>query len=68
MAPPASGWSALDGMENKMSKTTSDGHRELSVEELEAVSGGATIVAIGDHKVTTSDVAAAAKWVWKKLF
>lgn len=55
-------------MEKKMSKTT-DGHCELSLEELEAVSGGdTTIVAVGDHKVTTSDVAAAAKWVWHKLF
>jgi len=52
-----------------MSKTTTDGHRELSLEQLEAVSGGdTTIVAVGDHKVTTSDVAAAAKWVWHKLF
>ena len=51
-----------------MSKTTTDGHRELSLEELEAVSGGVTIVAVGDHKVTTSDVADAVKWVWHKLF
>lgn len=57
-----------------MSKTTTDGHRELSLErelslaELEAVSGGDTLVEIAGHKVTTSDVAAAAKWVWNKLF
>ena len=57
-----------------MSKTTTDGHREsclereLSLEELEAVSGGDTIVKIAGHKVTTGDVAAAAKWVWNKLF
>jgi hypothetical protein len=59
-------------MEKKMSKTTNDGHREfereLSLEELEAVSGGDTIVEIAGHKVTTGDVAAAAKWVWNKLF
>ena len=57
-----------------MSKTTTDGHREsclereLSLEELEAVSGGDTLVEIAGHKVTTGDVAAAAKWVWNKLF
>jgi hypothetical protein len=61
-------------MEKKMSKTTTDGHRELalerelSLEELEAVSGGDTLVEIAGHKVTTGDVAAAAKWVWNKLF
>jgi hypothetical protein len=61
-------------MEKKMSETTTDGHRELSIErelsleELEAVSGGDTIVEIAGHKVTTGDVAAAAKWVWNKLF
>jgi hypothetical protein len=61
-------------MEKKMSKTTTDGHRELSLErelsfeELEAVSGGGTIVEVAGHKVTTGDVAAAAKWVWNKLF
>ena len=42
--------------------------RELSLEELEAVSGGDTLVEIAGHKVTTGDVAAAAKWVWNKLF
>ena len=45
-----------------MSKTATDGHRELplgrelSLEELEAVSGGDTLVEIAGHKVTTSDV------------
>jgi hypothetical protein len=42
--------------------------RELSLEELAAVSGGDTLVEVAGHKVTTSDVAAAAKWVWNKLF
>jgi hypothetical protein len=41
---------------------------ELRVEELEAVSGGDIYVELFGHKVTTSDVADAAKWVWNKLF
>jgi hypothetical protein len=41
---------------------------ELRVEELEAVSGGDIYVEVFGHKVTTSDVADAAKWVWNKLF
>ena len=41
---------------------------ELSPEELEAVSGGDVSVEFFGHKVTTSDVADAAKWVWNKLF
>lgn len=42
--------------------------RELSLEELEAVSGGETSVTIFGQKITASDVADAAKWVWNKLF
>jgi hypothetical protein len=66
-------------MEKNMSKTTADGHAmstksealdgsELSLEELAAVSGGDVSVSFFGHKVTTSDVADAAKWVWNKLF
>ena len=40
----------------------------LSPEELEAVSGGDIYVEFFGHKVTTSDVADAAKWVWNKFF
>ena len=61
-----------------MSKTTTDGHLatpksevlerdELSLEELEAVSGGFTLADFGLFKVTTGDVASAAKWVWNHL-
>ena len=39
---------------------------ELSPDELEVVSGGWSISFFG-HKVTGSDVASAAKWVWNKL-
>jgi hypothetical protein len=42
--------------------------RELSLEELEAVSGGDMYVELFGHKVTTGDVAGAAKWVWNKFF
>jgi hypothetical protein len=43
--------------------------RELSLEELNAVSGGNTTLAtVFGHKITTSDVGDAAKWVWNKLF
>ena len=41
---------------------------ELFPEELEAVSGGDVYVEVLGHKVTTSDVVDAAKWVWNKLF
>ena len=41
---------------------------ELSPEELEAVSGGDVYVEVFGHKVTTSDVVDAAKWVWNKIF
>jgi hypothetical protein len=41
---------------------------ELSLEELEAVSGGDVSVSLFGHKITSSDVADAAKWVWNKLF
>jgi hypothetical protein len=41
---------------------------ELSLEELDAVSGGFTLADFGFGKVTTGDVADAAKWVWNKLF
>jgi hypothetical protein len=41
---------------------------ELSLEELDAVSGGLTLADFGVFKVTTGDVADAAKWVWNKLF
>ena len=41
---------------------------ELSPEELEAVSGGDIYVKFFGVKVTSSDVADAAKWVWNKLF
>jgi len=64
-------------MEKIMSKTTTDGHvmksevldkRELSLEELEAVSGGSVSI----FGVTLGDVADGvkdgAKWVWNKLF
>ena len=57
-----------------MSKTTTLGdressfERELSLEELDAVSGGFKLVDFGAFKVTTGDVADAAKWVWNKLF
>jgi len=37
---------------------------QLSFEELEAVSGGDVYVEVLGHKVTTSDIADAAKWVW----
>ena len=74
---------AMDGprlawMETIVSKTTTDGHvmtakgevleRELSLEELEAVSGGEIYIEFGGYKVTSSDVVDAAKWVWNKLF
>ena len=64
------GWSALAWMETIVSKTTTDGHveRELSLEELEAVSGGEIYIEFGGYKVTSSDVVDAAKWVWNKLF
>jgi hypothetical protein len=65
-------------METMMSKTTThvitaksevlDVRDELSPEELEAVSGGDVYVEVLGHKVTTSDVVDAAKWVWNKLF
>ena len=42
--------------------------RELSPQELEAVSGGDVYVELFGHEVTSSDVASAAKWVWNKLF
>jgi hypothetical protein len=35
---------------------------------VEAVSGGDVYVELFGHKVTSSDVASAAKWVWNKLF
>jgi bacteriocin-like protein len=41
---------------------------ELRDEELEQVVGGDIYVEVFGHKVTTSDVADAAKWVWNKLF
>ena len=41
---------------------------ELSPEELEAVSGDDINVKFFGVKVTSSDVADAAKWVWNKLF
>ena len=41
---------------------------ELSPEELEAVSGGDVSIKVLGQKVTASDVADAAKWVWNKLF
>jgi hypothetical protein len=41
---------------------------ELSAEELDVVSGGFTLADFGLFKVTTGDVADAAKWVWNKLF
>ena len=72
------GWSALAWMETIVSKTTTDGHvmtakgegleRELSLEELEAVSGGEIYIEFGGYKVTSSDVVDAAKWVCNKLF
>ena len=43
-------------------------HDALSAEELDAVSGGEVSVTVFGHKVTASDVASAAKWVWHKLF
>jgi hypothetical protein len=64
-------------MEQMMSKTTTHvisaksevlDARELSPQELEAVSGGDVYVELFGHKVTSSDVASAAKWVWNKLF
>jgi hypothetical protein len=65
-------------MEKMMSKTTThvitaksevlDARDELSPQELEAVSGGDVSVEVFGHKVTSSDVASAAKWVWNKLF
>jgi hypothetical protein len=65
-------------MEKMMSKTTThvitaksdvlDARDELSPQELEAVSGGDVYVELFGHKVTGSDVASAAKWVWNKLF
>ena len=42
--------------------------RELSPQELEAVSGGEIYIEFGGYKVTSSDVVDAAKWVWNKLF
>jgi hypothetical protein len=41
---------------------------ELRDEELEQVVGGDIYVEVFGHKVTTGDVADAAKWVWNKLF
>ena len=69
-ARTSDGWSALAWMETIVSKTTTDGHleRELSLEELEAVSGGEIYIEFGGYKVTSSDVVDAAKWVWNKLF
>ena len=45
-----------------------DARDELSPEELEVVSGGDISVSFFGHKVTTGDVADAAKWVWNKFF
>ena len=41
--------------------------RELSLEEIDAVSGAWSVELFG-FTVTASDVASAAKWVWDKLF
>lgn len=65
-------------MEKMMSKISNDTisanggmldmRNEMSCEELDAVTGGEVAVKIFGHKVTASDVADAAKWVWHKLF
>jgi hypothetical protein len=41
--------------------------RELSPEEIDVVSGAWSVELFG-FRVTGSDVASAAKWVWDKLF
>lgn len=45
-----------------------DVRNEMSAEELDAVTGGEVAVKVFGHKITASDVADAAKWVWHKLF
>ena len=65
-------------MEKMMSKISNDAisanggmlnvRSEMSPAELEAVTGGEVAVKVFGHKITASDVADAAKWVWHKLF
>ena len=66
------GWSALAWMESIMKTAKSEvvNERELSAEELDAVSGGVTYTFFG-LKFTTGDVVDAvadgAKWLWDHI-
>lgn len=53
-------------IESEFRELTQD-ERELSAEELSAVSGGLTLFRSAFGNLTTGDLGRAAAWLWKRL-